>query len=198
MSHSPFSAAPVFRSLPLLVGLLAGPRVATAQMTTPMPDRATAMEIRSRFTSDLDSLQAKFVALAEAIPEGKYSWRPAPGVRSIAETLQHISSEYYVYAPMAYGAAPSPVVGRGREAFKKFEAMSSKAEVLKHLKESFAFTRQALSGMDEAKLTGTQKLFGGDRTIVETSFRMAGDLHEHLGQLIAYARMNGVKPPWSK
>ena len=163
-----------------------------------MPDRATALEVRKQFLTDLDTLQSKTVALAEAIPEDKYSWRPAPGVRSIAETFQHISSEYYVYAPMAYGAMPSPVVGRGREAFKKFETMSSKAEVLKHLKESFAFTKQALSGMDEAKLTGTQKLFGGDRTIVETSFRMSGDLHEHLGQLIAYARMNGIKPPWTR
>lgn len=53
-------------------------------------------------------------------------------------------------------------------------------------------------GLDQAKITGTQKLFGGDRTIIETSFIMSGDLHEHLGQLIAYARMNGIKPPWSK
>ena len=197
MSHYPFSATPLLRSLPIVFGLLATSRVASGQ-SAPMPDRATALEVRAQFIADLDTLQSKTVALAEAIPEKKYAWRPAPGVRSIAETLQHISSEFYVYAPMAYGATPSPVVGRGREAFKKFESMSSKAEVLKHLKESFAFTKQALSGMDDAKLAGTQKLFGGDRTIIETSFRMSGDLHEHLGQLIAYARMNGIKPPWSK
>ena len=47
-------------------------------------------------------------------------------------------------------------------------------------------------------LTGKRKLFGGDRTIVETTIGMSADLHEHLGQLIAYARMNGIKPPWSK
>ena len=53
-------------------------------------------------------------------------------------------------------------------------------------------------GLDQSKITGTQKLFVGDRTIIETSFIMSGDLHEHLGQLIAYARMHGIKPPWSK
>jgi hypothetical protein len=58
--------------------------------------------------------------------------------------------------------------------------------------------KQQLTTLDPAALTGTKKLFGADRSIVETSFIMSGDLHEHLGQLIAYARMNGVKPPWSK
>ena len=69
---------------------------------------------------------------------------------------------------------------------------------MKHLKEGFAYMKQQLEGLDPAAITGTKKLFGGDRTIVETSFVMSGDLHEHLGQLIAYARMNGIAPPWSK
>ena len=58
--------------------------------------------------------------------------------------------------------------------------------------------KQQLTALTPAQITGTQKLFGGDRTIVETSLIMSGDLHEHLGQLIAYARMNGITPPWSK
>jgi hypothetical protein len=86
------------------------------------------------------------VALAEAIPAEKYSWRPAKGVRSVGEAFMHVASEFYVYTPMSYGAAASPVVGRGPEAFEKFEAMSSKPEVLKHLKEGFAYTKQALQG----------------------------------------------------
>lgn len=55
-----------------------------------------------------------------------------------------------------------------------------------------------VGALDPSALAGTKQIFGGDRTIIETSFVMSGDLHEHLGQLIAYARMNGVKPPWSK
>ena len=60
------------------------------------------------------------------------------------------------------------------------------------------YRNQAHSFEGMAAITGTQKVFGGDHTIIETSFIMSGDLHEHLGQLIAYARMNGVTPPWSK
>lgn len=163
-----------------------------------VPDRATALEVRKQFRADLDSLQSKFLALANAFPEDKYAWRPGPGVRSVGEVFMHVASEYYVYAPMAYGATRSPVIPRGQEAFKTFESKSTKADVLKHLKEGFAYTKQQIDGLDVATLTGKRKLFAGEHTIIETSFAMTDDLHEHLGQLIAYARQNGVVPPWSK
>lgn len=172
--------------------------IATAASAQDVPNQAAAMEVRTRFVTDLDTLQARFLALAEAIPAEKYSWRPGTGVRSIGEVFMHIASEYYVFAPMAYGAARSPLIPRAPDAFQKFEASSTKEDVMKHLKDGFAFTKQALSGIDASQLVGTRKLFGGDHTIIETSLIMSGDLHEHLGQLIAYARMNGIKPPWSK
>jgi hypothetical protein len=109
-----------------------------------------------------------------------------------------VASEYYVFAPMAYGAPRSPLIPRGQDSFKNFESKSTKADVMKHLNEGFVYTKQQIAGLDPAAITGTKKLFGGDRTIIETSFAMTDDLHEHLGQLIAYARMNGVVPPWSK
>lgn len=160
--------------------------------------REAALEVRKQFIADLDVLHGKFLALAEAVPADKYTWRPAPGVRSIGEAFMHVASEYYYYTPMAYGAAPSPLIPKGEESFKKFESASTKADVRKHLTEGFAYTRKSLMALDVAAITGTRKLFGGERTIVETSFGMSGDLHEHLGQLIAYARSNGIKPPWSK
>lgn len=162
------------------------------------PDRATALEVRKEFLTDLDSLHSKFTALAEAIPADKYSWRPAPGVRSVGEVFMHVASEFYYWTPAVFGAKPSPVVEANKAGFEKFEKMSSKPEVLKHLKEGFAFGRGAVSGLEDAKITGTQKVFGHDRQIVEMTLDMTDDLHEHLGQLIAYARMNGIKPPWSK
>src|SRR6185295_6395422 len=82
-----------------------------------LPNRETALEVRKRFVMDLDTLQAKFLALAEAIPADKYAWRPGPGVRSVGEAFMHVASEFYVYAPMAYGAARSPVIPQGRENF---------------------------------------------------------------------------------
>ena len=175
--------------------MCASAQVAVAQG---VPNREAAAEIRRQFLADLDTLQSKFLALAEAFPADKYAWRPAPGVRSVGEAFMHVASEYYVYTPMAYGAPRSPVVQQGQEGMKKFEQTSSKADVQQHLKAGFAYMKQQLSGLDDAQLAGTKKLFGGDRTIIETSFVMSGDLHEHLGQLIGYARMNGVKPPWSK
>jgi hypothetical protein len=110
----------------------------------------------------------------------------------------HVASEFYVYAPLAYGAPRSAVIPRGQDSFKNFESQSTKEDVLKHLREGFAYAKQQINGIDAAQLTGSRKLFGGDHTIVETSFAMTDDLHEHLGQLIAYARSVGVKPPWSR
>jgi hypothetical protein len=159
---------------------------------------AAAVALRSAFVADLDSLQAKYVALAKAIPAEKYAWRPAPGVRSIGEVFMHVASEYYVYTPMSHGATPSPVVGRGREAFAKFEAAATKENVLKHLEEGFAYAKQAVNGVEPANLVGVRKIYGRDFTIAQTSLMMSGDLHEHLGQLIAYARSNEVKPPWTR
>jgi DinB family protein len=172
--------------------------VSATAVSATAPDAAAAVEVRRRYMADLDTLQARFVALAQAIPEEKYSWRPAPGVRSVGEAFMHAASEYYTFAPAAYGAQRSPLIGRGEEAFRKFEATATKAEVLKHLQEGPAYARQALGALDPSAISGTRRIFGGDHTIVETSFAVTDDLHEHLGQLIAYARMNGVTPPWSK
>jgi hypothetical protein len=107
----------------------------------------------------------------------------------------HVASEFNVFTPMSYGAQPSPVVGRGQEAFAKFEKMSATADVMKHLKESFTYPKHSLGTLDAAAVTGTQNLFGRDMTFLETTLIMSGDLHEHLGQLIAYARLNGISRP---
>ena len=189
----------MIRPTRLLFGALAALTISAASARAQYsPDRATALEVRKEFLTDLDSLHAKFVALAEAIPADKYSWRPAPGVRSVGEVFMHVASEFYFYTPAVFGAVPSPVVEGNKAGFEKFEKMSSKPEVLKHLREGFAYGRQAVAALDDAKITGRHKIFGQDHHVIEMSFDMTDDLHEHLGQLIAYARMNGVKPPWTK
>ncbi len=195
----PLLFQPVARRMSMLaVVLIAAVVTARPAASQTMMNAESTAEVRRLFVDDLDSLQAKYLALANAIPEDKYSWRPAPGVRSIGEAFMHIASEYYVYTPMAYGLAPSPVVARTPDALAKFEKASTRADAMKHLNEGFAFVRAQLLSADISKLTGKAKLFGGERTLAETSMIMSADLHEHLGQLIAYARMNGIKPPWSK
>src|SRR5471030_1712731 len=74
------------------------------------PDRATGLEVRKEFLTNLDSLHSKFTQLAEAFPAEKYSWRPAPGVRSVGEVFMHVASEYYFYTPAMWGATPSPLI----------------------------------------------------------------------------------------
>jgi len=172
------------------------PSVACAQEAP--PNREAAIEVRKQYMADMDTLQSKFLALANAFPADKYSWRPAPGVRSVGEVIMHVASEFYVYAPLAYGAQRSPLIPRGQDSFKKFESASTKQDVLKHLTEGFAYAKEQINAVDAGQLTGSRKLFGGDHNIIETSFAMTDDLHEHLGQLIAYARVNGITPPWSK
>jgi hypothetical protein len=178
-----------------LLVLVSAAQAARAQYS---PDRATALEVRKEFLTDLDSLHAKFVALAEAFPADKYAWRPAPGVRSVGEVFMHVASEFYFYTPAVFGATPSPVVEGTKAGFEKFEKMSSKPEVMKHLREGYVYGRGAVATLEESKIVGTHKIFGRDHQLIEMSFDMTDDLHEHLGQLIAYARMNGVKPPWTK
>ena len=184
--------------LPLLTFALLSAVPPIAARAQEVPNRDAALEVRKQYLADMDTLQGKFIALAKAFPADKYSWRPAPGIRSVGEVFMHVASEFYVYAPMAYGAARSPVIPRGKDSFKNIESHSTKEDVLKYLSDGFAYAKQSIEGVDPGQLTGSRKLFGGDHNIVETSFAMIDDLHEHLGQLIAYARVNGVVPQWSK
>ena len=179
----------------LALAILAPIQSARAQYS---PDKSTAVEVRKEFLANLDGLQKKFLALADAIPAEKYSWRPAPGVRSIGEVFMHIASEYYYWTPAVWGATPSTVVVPANNGFANFEKNSTKADVMKHMNEGFAFAKKTIEGLDEAKLTGRQKVFNRDIQVIEMAFDMTDDLHEHMGQLIAYSRSIGVKPPWTK
>ncbi|HMC54287.1 MAG TPA: DinB family protein [Gemmatimonadaceae bacterium] len=176
------------------IATLAAPSSLAAQL----PNADAAGEVRKQFLADIDTLHSKFVALANAFPADKYAWRPGVGVRSVGETFQHVAAEFYVWGPMAYGGTRATVIQAGREGMQKWEAASAKEEVLKNLNAGHDYIKQQIGAMDIGKLTGTQKLFGQDMTIIQTSIIMTADLHEHLGQLIAYARMNGIKPPWSQ
>ena len=182
-------------ALAAALALLAIPALATAQDAAA---KDAAVATRKSYLAGVEELQGKFLQLAEAIPADKYSWRPGPGVRSIGEVFMHVASEYYVWSPRSFGAAPSPLIPMTREGFQQFEATATKENVLKHLKEGYAYGRQAVEGVDPATLAATRKFFGRDASTTDVALGMSGDLHEHLGQLIAYARMNGIKPPWSK
>lgn len=161
---------------------------------------ASPAMLRSEYLSNMKDVEEKVVGLAEAFPEEKYAWRPAPGVRSVSEVLMHIASEHYVYMPMTVGAPPPADLnmGTGRVAITALEKISAKAEVIRHLKASFAYQRTVLEAADAKLVSGKIVSFGQEHSVANLFNEYIADQHEHLGQLIAYARMNGVVPPWSK
>jgi hypothetical protein len=158
-------------------------------------DAKSAAYVRDKYLADLDTIHAKVVALANAIAEDKYSWRPAPGVRSISEVFMHIAGEWYFYTPRSVGAKEPADFGPPRESLPKLEKITGKRGVIAELEKSWTHCKTQLAGVDATKLTGRYEPWKS--TLPEAAFVMAGDLHEHLGQLIAYARSVGVKPPWS-
>jgi uncharacterized damage-inducible protein DinB len=159
-------------------------------------DAKSAAHLRDKYLADLDTVHVKIVALATAIPEDKYGWRPTAGVRSVSEVLMHVASEWYYYAPKSVAANAPANFGEPKEALPKLEKITGKREVLDQLNKSWTHCKAQVSSVDAAQLTGRYKPW--DMTLDEAAFSMSGDLHEHLGQLIAYARSAGVTPPWSK
>jgi uncharacterized damage-inducible protein DinB len=165
----------------------------------PGPNATPAM-LRSEYLANMKEVEEKVVSLAEAIPADKYTWRPAAGVRSISEVLMHIASEHYVYLPINLGAKPPADLnmGTGREIFANLEKVTTKADVIRHVKASFAHQKTVLEEADALLYTGKVAAFGQEHTVANLFIMFIADQHEHLGQLIAYARMNGVTPPWTK
>ena len=116
------------------------------------------------------------------------------GVRSVSEVLMLIASEGYGFAPMALGAPTA----MSREESQGLSEITDKATVIDHLTRGFAYAQETIEAIDPASLTGSRSLFGRERSSPELMLFVAGDMHEHLGQLIAYARTNRIVPPWSR
>jgi hypothetical protein len=154
----------------------------------------TAAAVKASFIADLDTLHTKFAGLAEAFPQDKYTWRPMEGVRSVSEVLMLAAAEGYGFIPTSFGAKAATGLP-GREEMTK---LSDKAKVIDHLNKAFAYAKTQLEAADPATLTGKRKVMGKDMSTVDITLAIGGDLHEHLGQMIAYARMNHIVPPWSK
>jgi len=159
--------------------------------------KEAAAEIKASFLADIEGMRGKFVGLAEAFPQDKYTWRPMEGVRSVSEVLMLAAMEGYGFIPNGFGGKPMPPPG-GPEGAAKMRAISDKAEVIDHLNKAFAHAKASVEAVDPATLTGKRTLFGQQRSTSQIALFIGGDLHEHLGQLIAYARMNKIVPPWSK
>lgn len=135
----------------------------------------------------------KAAQLADAIPVEKFDWRPAEGVRSVRESVLHVASGNYFFGSMIGAEIPEGVDPQSLE-----KSEMSKEEAIAALKESVAYVQNFLDTVTEEELNTKIDFFGNEITKRQVMFILGDHAAEHLGQLIAYARMNGVVPPWSQ
>ena len=132
--------------------------------------------------------------LAEAIPADKYSYTPQPGVRTVAQVCAHIISTNYFFASKLGAKIPADVKMETLE-----KDLKTKEVVAKELKRSYDLVTEAIKNTQDASLTNKVEFpFPGEYTSMTAILIALGHSNEHLGQLIAYARMNGITPPWSE
>jgi uncharacterized damage-inducible protein DinB len=164
----------------------------SAQETAPSAAPATPPTFKQVFLHQLDDTEKKLVGLAEATPQEKYSWRPAEGIRSISEVFMHEAGANVFFMTFMGVKPPAGFDPKGEK------TVTEKAKVIEALHASFTHVRDAVTSMSDADMSKTAKMFGQTLTYEEALFVMTNHMHEHLGQAIAYARTNGIVPPWSK
>ncbi len=161
---------------------------------------ASAQGLMGEMHRDVNDVQKKFNELAKAIPEAAYSWRPS-GARSIGEVLLHVASDNYLI-PISMGK-PAPaftnISATDMKTLETYEKRKlTKDQIIAELDASFKHLHEAMGLTTDANLTENIKFFGQDWSRQRAMLLTVTHLHEHLGQMIAYARSNNVAPPWSR
>jgi uncharacterized damage-inducible protein DinB len=135
----------------------------------------------------------QLVALAEAIPADEYHWRPGPGVRSVSEVVMHIAIADFGLLSITGVKLPA---GFTSDLEKR---VTSKAEVIDWLKRSLEAVKTAHLGVHASDLRRKveDRNYRG-ATVDGMYLRILVHANEHMGQMVAYARMNGIVPPWSR
>src|SRR5688500_19303353 len=170
-------------------------------MAYDLPGAAQSSTIVADLVADVADTEKKFMALANAIPADKWDWRPGTGVRSVGEVFKHVAADNYLI-PAGLGYAADATTGIKGNDYKPAVAYENrkmdKAQTVAELEKSFAHLKKSMQATPAAKMGDPVKLFGMPFTMQRAWILGTTHLHEHLGQLIAYARSNNVKPPWSQ
>jgi len=136
-------------------------------------------------------VSSQLIALAEATPEGKFAWRPAPGVRSTSEVYMHVVMANFYLLSVTGPKMPVDL----KEGMDK--SVTSKAEVISWLKRSLDAVKQAHLALTPKDFDRKVHIMDRDASVDGMYLRIIVHANEHMGQLVAYARMTGVVPPWS-
>ena len=163
-----------------------------ALATVPLAAQQAPSGLRGEILAQFNEAAGKLEQLANAIPQDKFTWRPATGVRSVSEVLLHVA-----------GSSQFMLTGVGVPSALKDEnelehTTTDKAQVIAKLKEVDAAVRAAILALPDADLDKVARIYGQDMTYRAVYLMLESHVHEHLGQMIAYARSNGVVPPWSR
>lgn len=149
-------------------------------------------DMKAQALLDLGQVQKKFVDLADAFPADKFTWRPSEDSRSFAEVLLHVAGERYQI--LALGGATPPSDFHAKE-FEK--STTDRAKIVDELNKSWDFAQKTINGMTNADFAKLLPKLGPQANAGDVIYILVADAHEHLGQAIAYARVNGVVPPWT-
>ena len=154
---------------------------------------ASPPSFRQEFLGQFESSMRKFIALAKAMPAEKYTWSPGQGVMTVARVYGHVARYNYYYPASSMGIASPAGVG-----LDSLEQMTNKDAIVAILERSGAHVRNSVTAMSDERLAKPTTLYG--RTVPQWAvlFQLIAHMNEHLGQSIAYARSNGVVPPWSQ
>jgi hypothetical protein len=159
---------------------------ATADHTAPSYD------MKAQSLLDLERVQKKFVDLANTVPADKLTWRPSADSRSFAEVFLHVAGERYGILGMMGATAPADFNGKTFE-----KSTTDRAKTVAELNRSWEFAQKAINGMSNADFAKLLPKLGPQANAGDVVYILVGDAHEHLGQVVAYARENGIVPPWT-
>jgi uncharacterized damage-inducible protein DinB len=146
--------------------------------------------VQGEIHATLKDAETKLIELAEATPPGKFAWSPGKGVRTTGQVFMHVAGANYLI-PSLMGVAPP----EGVKPFELEAKVKEKDAIIRTLKESFASAHAAIDKTTD--LETKIDLFGNQVTKRHAMMALVAHAHEHLGQSIAYARSNGITPPWT-
>jgi uncharacterized damage-inducible protein DinB len=169
----------------LVVAAFLSPGKPAAQQTAPP-------ELAQGWLPEFTLTTRQLLSLADATPADKFAWRPAPGVRSISEVYVHLTIGNYYLLDRAGVKPPIDLAAIPKDPEK---TITAKADVIKGLRESLDAVSKGYQSADRQKKV---QIFGRDALSDGVFLRILVHNNEHMGQSIAYARMNGVRPPWSQ
>lgn len=153
--------------------------------------------VQSEMLADLGDLRDKYLRLADAMPESAYGWRPEEGVRSVSEVYMHIVAANIGIVTSVLQVPPPALADPAWYDFQNAESITDKMTISEALAASFDYVAEVVQNSSDGRMQEAVDLFGEETSVRGALLLVITHCHEHLGQSIAYARMNGVTPPWS-